>query len=381
MAAGSGVGPGPPRASAAELQLQDAAARLARAPAGWSALVLHLSRLRPPAPRPHHRRVARVLLEEAGRRHDGQVFAMRNGDLVLLCHGALPRSGGETLAETMARLLRADAPAPEAVMSVWGRADHGPALLDYATARLADGAAAPPLPAAPVPAAPARADCIEAVVALAGGGRILDLLRRRDGILLAALRAARGQGGVLDPAGGARLHVALSLATVLAEGFVADAAEMALGVEIPLIDAAADPAGFAVARRHLAAAGLPLVLGGVSPPALALVDPGVLGADLVKLDWSPAMPAAVARAVARLGPERVLLDRAESEAALRWGLARGIRRFQGAHVEAMLAAGRLAACAAARHCTWRQCRERAAIVGAAGRGGCGNPALLAAGAP
>src|ERR1019366_417693 len=68
-----------------ERQLLDAAQRLARRPQGWTALALHLSRLRPPAPRPHHRRIAQAMLQDAARRHDGQVHALRNGDIVLLC--------------------------------------------------------------------------------------------------------------------------------------------------------------------------------------------------------------------------------------------------------------------------------------------------------
>ena len=40
--------------------------RLLRAPEGRTALALHLSRLAPPAPRPHHRRIARALLAEGG---------------------------------------------------------------------------------------------------------------------------------------------------------------------------------------------------------------------------------------------------------------------------------------------------------------------------
>jgi hypothetical protein len=66
---------------------------------------------------------------------------------------------------------------------------------------------------------------------------------------------------------------------------------------------------------------------------------------------------------------------------LSWGLAHGIRRFQGRHADAMLAAGRIGACANGGGCSLRQCSERASATGAGGRAGCSNPALLDAAYP
>jgi len=67
-----------------ERLLHEASERAMRHPAGRVALVLHLSRLAPPAPRPHHIRVARVLLQDSAQRFGGQVIGLRNQDLVLL---------------------------------------------------------------------------------------------------------------------------------------------------------------------------------------------------------------------------------------------------------------------------------------------------------
>ena len=72
---------------------------------------------------------------------------------------------------------------------------------------------------------------------------------------------------------------------------------------------------------------------------------------------------------------------AETEQALTWGLSQGIRRFQGRHVDAMLAAGRIGACAQGGGCTLRQCIERASATGPGGRAGCNNPTLLDAASP
>ena len=115
-----------------------------------------------------------------------------------------------------------------------------------------------------------------------------------------------------------------------------------------------------------------------------LTVPAALAPDLVKLDWHPTVPEGARtldEAVAALGPDRVVLARAETEAALAWGLARGIRRFQGRHVDAMLAAQRIGACSYGRGCTLRQCNERATATGPGGQAGCLNPALLDAAAP
>ena len=62
-----------------------------------------------------------------------------------------------------------------------------------------------------------------------------------------------------------------------------------------------------------------------------------------------------------------MLHGADTEAALRWGLAQGIRRFQGGHVDPTLGAERMMACPVAAGCTLQECAERAAATGAVGR--------------
>ena len=182
---------------------------------------------------------------------------------------------------------------------------------------------------------------------------------------------------------GLAVHLPQTLAGLEPAAF--SAACRPLGVELALLEAVADPDGFAVARRRLAAAGVSVVLDGVSPAALRLLRLHRLGADLVKLAWSPELARQVDRgliaAIGRIGPARVLLDRADTESALRWGLALGIRGFQGRHVDAMLAAGRITACPGGPRCSLAQCSERAAATLPAARMACANPALLEAGAP
>ena len=397
------------------------------------ALVLHLSRLAPPAPRPHHRRVARAVMDDAAQRQEGQVFALHNDDLLLLFRS----DGGIPLAATLAQLFQVDVPDPAELFTLWSLEGDGAALLRYAQARVLD---APPDPAFAEPKGSAEAiNDLESVI---GRSRITDLTQRQTAILLApgqesrlqplfreisfsvavleARIAATGQAQA-DPflfrhlasrldarmldalrqdlqangpltAGargvGPKLHLNLTLSGILSDPFARFAAACRaiaapVAVEIPLVEACADPEAFMAARTRLRFAGLSLVLDCVSHHALMLTVPAVLEPDLVKLDWSPRLPeagAAVARAVAALGESRVVLHRAETEEALRWGLAHGIRRFQGRWVDTMLAAQRIGACGPGR-CSMRQCLERATATGPAGRAGCGNPALLDAASP
>jgi hypothetical protein len=355
-----------------------------------------------------------------------------------------PAAGAPVLPITLARLLRPDAPDTARLISVWSLEEDRDRLLDYASARAADAPPHPPEPepagrpadldgvaslaaTAPItdlvqrqtavllPDRPGRgpgalrplfrelwfsAVALEAGSGLPGAASadptlFRHLATRLDGRMLPALRASLGRGGVLDALapGAPPLHINLALPGILSQDFAALAAAcreagVSLGVELSFMEACADPAAAAEARSVVARAGMQLALDGVSHLGLLLTRPERLAPDILKLDWSPLLPelpeadrARLADALTRLGPERVVLHRAASEAALRWGLAHGIRRFQGRHVDAMLAAARLLACPQAAGCTLPQCMERSLATGAAARRSCGNLALLDAGAP
>ncbi len=230
------------------------------------------------------------------------------------------------------------------------------------------------------------------------------LASRLDRRMLDLLAEAHGGGGPLDAASNVAppAHLNLTLPAIASAAFARFAASCGRtpdavsldghpargGIEVSLIEACADPAGFAEARVRVQAAGLLLVLDRVSHLTLMLTQLGPLRPDLLKLEWAPSL-ATLDRtgaerlddALARLGPSRLVLLRADTEAAVRWGLARGIRRFQGRHVDAMLAASRLADCPQAGGCTLRQCAERGEAAGEAGRRFCRNTRLLDAAVP
>jgi len=403
------------RAAVAERQLLDAVERAQRRGAGTEALLLRLSGLPPPGARPHHRRVARALMDEAALRHGGQVFALRNLDLVLLGPQA-----GSTRA-LLAQLFGGH----DTVVALL---PPGEALLAYARERAADD-----LPVLGPPADPALPPRLGAAEALLGrtspddllqaqvaaemlaGGTLRPLFREVSVRLSALASRLQADGDQMDdpfPAhdlaaplgartldlactdlvqGGSQrlaLHLNLPLSAVLTPAFarlaeIVHARGGRAGIELDLVEALADPAAFERAKERVRAAGFTLALDGIGHEALLLTYPGRLGADLVKLEWSDALRAAgpdAEAALREIGPARIVLTGADGETAMRWGYARGLRRFQGRHVDAMLAASRLGACAFTDACTLRLCAERASAVGAAGRTGCRNAALLDAAA-
>jgi hypothetical protein len=417
---------------ASEQQLLDQLRRLARTPRGWEVLVLHLSLLPPPGALAHHRRIARALMQDNARLHEGQVFALRNGDLVLL---APQRGAPADLARLLLRLLRA----PAHLATLWPLDRPAEGLRAYLTARLdEDATTAPEAPTddtgntdalgALVATLPVAAS-LHRQTAMLLEARMRPLFReisfsmaalearlglhdtaadpflfrhlatRLDRRLLAALARAAGAGGPIDaiPADASvpPVHLNLTLPGILSADFTRFADACAdpdtpsrPAIEVAFVEACADPASFAEARARLSRAGMALVLDGVPHLALLLARPGRLTTGLLKLDWSAQLPhlpaadsAAIDAAIAEIGPERIVLQRAGSETALHWGLARGIRRFQGRHVDAMQAAARITTCPAASACSLRQCLERASAAGPAGRHGCTNPALLDAALP
>jgi hypothetical protein len=415
--------------------LRDAVSRTLRGrPQRWVALALHLSRLAAPAPRPHHQRIARAVLDDAASRREGQLFSLGTGDLVLLF---VASDGGASLATTLAHLFAADAPDPDVLLSRWALPSDLNGLLAFFDAQSTISGA---------PSGPELDAGLAAVTALSHSiapSRIRELLERQSGVLLAmtgsvrvvplyrelrfslpALEARAAASGhvtadpflfrhlmakleraMLDAAiadlkrdgsilaserGGQRmLHVNMTVEAILSPMLdrLAQAATDAgarIAVEIALVEAMADTDAFLRARERLREAGFLLVLDDVSHHALMVTRPAALRPDLVKLDWSRQMPGAgiaLDTALQAIGPAKIVLHNADTEDAVRWGIGRGIRRFQGRHVDAIVAASRLGICPEAGACNLRKCAESERAATAAGRAGCGNLPLLDAGVP
>ncbi len=423
----------------AERQLLDGVARILRQAGnkpGWMLLALHLSRIPPPGPRAHHRRVAAAVLEDAAARGNGQLFALANGDMALLFR---PSDRGEGASGLITRLFQADTPNPATLRSLWPLPDDGIAALEYVHARVTDGGQAVPAPEPQASAgAIARMDelvqvaplhelmhrqtavllqlgqtppmtpiyrevaistaALEARIAAAGQAQadpflfnhlMAQLDRRMLDTLLTDIPGAGVLSGGLDLAA---LHVNLSLTGIMSDKFAALAEAcrqpiadgLRLAIEVAYVEVFADPKLFVLARERVKLARMRLVLDGVTHHAMLITAPAALKADLLKLNWSPAMVdagAGLRAAIARVGANRVVLHRAESEAALAWGMGHGIQRFQGYYVDQILAAERLRACGQGQNCTLRRCSVRAASAGSTVRAECANLPLLDLAAP
>ncbi len=379
-------------------------------------LILHLSRLHAPGPRPHHRRIASALLDGAIQTHGGQVFHCGNGDFVLLTDPATSAA----LVPTLSHLFRPEAPGVDRLLTLWSL----PTDEDAARAHLTSAApSAAVMEDVPVPlGALAAAEAVLASVpvdelvrrqtAVRITARGMEPLYQELSVSLAALEARNGaplpviadpylfrhlaarlDERVLHAAAGTHLatvpaiHLNLTISSVLSAEFMRFAAgrdaTTRLGIELQFMEAVADLPRFSLACDRLRDTGCSLVLDGLDHAVLSLARPAHWQPALLKLDWSPRMATLPARerrlltaALTAFGPERIVLHRAETEAALAWGRSHGIRRFQGRHVDAMLAAERITACRHAAACTLRQCIGRAAATGPGGRAGCRNTDLL-----
>jgi hypothetical protein len=165
----------PPQAGV-ERSLADTVARVLRHPADKVALVLHLSRLAPPAPHAHHLRVAHALLQDCAQRFNGQVLTLPTQDMVLLATmpGALTEAeraaSPEQLRQTLLRLFTADIADSGELTSFW-RLDADPrglrSFLGGAMAPAASGAGRNIQAPASIPASPRSLVALEALVAQA----------------------------------------------------------------------------------------------------------------------------------------------------------------------------------------------------------------------
>ena len=114
--------------------------------------------------------------------------------------------------------------------------------------------------------------------------------------------------------------------------------------EINLLDALADLAGYRRASARLRNVGFGVLIDGIDPLALPYLDVGELDPDLLKLWWNDRIlsgdgqvPALEDR-LSGIDAERIILARVDTEVAVRWGMQRGVRRYQGRFIDGILRA-------------------------------------------
>jgi hypothetical protein len=329
-------------------------------------LHLRLSALGPRLRRGHHRRLLREALEPALRPVRSRLFELPNGDLV-----AVAPPGGRHLQEAeavLAILLGEEAP----LHAVLELPREAAALLAAVEDSLGPPPAARPRPPPPSAFSPAELAGLEQALR---GVSLARFLRRRP-----VCRLARGEDGPVpaweewrlawlelravlspeaDPAAApwlarrlrrlldrrllaelarpeeARGRGPLGLclaAAVLGEAeflrldaLLDPAGRAATVLALPAEDALADPEGFAFARDFARARGYRLALDLPGPELLVALPPERAGVDLLRLPWSPELPALAPA----LPPGRVVLTDADRAAAIGWGWEAGITLFEG----------------------------------------------------
>ncbi len=127
-------------------------------------------------------------------------------------------------------------------------------------------------------------------------------------------------------------------------------------IELQLVDIFAELGAYLFIREFVRDRGYLICIDGLHYLHLPLIDRKRLGADLVKIMWSPdlldglneARRQELKNAIKRAGFDRVVLCRCDTADAIRWGQSFGIRLFQGYYVDSRLRAVRPPAIAAAR---------------------------------
>jgi hypothetical protein len=154
----------------------------------------------------------------------------------------------------------------------------------------------------------------------------------------------------------------LRLATLLSPEFLKfdhefrDGAVGPVIIELQLIDIFAELGAYLFIREFVRDRGYLICIDGLHHLHLPLIDRKRLGADMVKVIWSPDLldftneerRAELRGAIKRAGVDRVILCRCDSTEAIRWGQSFGIRLFQGHYIDSRLRAARPKAIAAAR---------------------------------
>jgi hypothetical protein len=386
------------RPSSNESLLLDHAQRLARHRAGRRAVHVHLSRLRQENRREQHLRIARNAFQNLFRSYDGQLFSVRNADMVFVTRLA----SREEIDSLMAKFQPLFGDDPAALSTDPGRPFY--TVYDLETdydafvalaGRLAEEqnrAAAGPTIYAPeleplrpeelahvdralaqanitglvrrqpicalLPGAPPHPVFNELYVSIADLRNLIapkvDLASSRwlfqhltetlDRRMLASIAA------LPEWKSAARFSINLNISTLLSDPFLAfiesvgSAERRTLVIEVQLFDLAADTSDFTLARDFLHARGHKICLDGVTPLNAGLLDVGRLGVDMVKVVWSPEMADAamtqrrseIAGLVRRIGEARVILCRCGDVAAVESGHALGVSLFQGRYVDALL---------------------------------------------
>ncbi|MBF0270079.1 MAG: hypothetical protein HQL44_15960 [Alphaproteobacteria bacterium] len=155
-------------------------------------------------------------------------------------------------------------------------------------------------------------------------------------------------------------------------------------VEVMPVDVFNDFAAYFRARDMLHAKNHRILIDSLSHLSLGVIDPALFGADLIKMVWTPELPALIENLSAKssrnwleaMGLGRVVLARCDNEKSILWGLGQNITMFQGRFLDSMMAAVTMEKCEKSGGCTLAQCTQRRGVVSGRIRSECPNPLMV-----
>lgn len=146
-------------------------------------------------------------------------------------------------------------------------------------------------------------------------------------------------------------------------------------VEVQLMDIIQNTRNFIMAKDLLHEAGHKILIDGLHPISFRFLDLTLLDPDLVKLNWSPAIPEntdtpPLEETIKEIDSQKIILMRCEDEESIKWGLTNGISRFQGYFIDALSGAGIKRKCKRGNVCSLQECISRKSCIAGPVRSQC-----------
>lgn len=395
-----------------ESLLLDTAERIGRVRQGYTAMHLHLSRLRPQNQRESHRRIALRMFDHLVNTYRSQLFPLSNGDIVVIGKDirfedydqliyklralfskdplvftdtsddsekfatvyAMESEFGKFIgtirelfndSEERKHQPKPQLPRPmtpqilEEVQQRVRQTDMGPLVRRQAVVSVQDVARAKVAFEEYYISMGALAQTVApAIDILSDRWLFLHLSETIDRAALPVM----GQLAMCHTS--AAISLNLNISTVLSQDFAVFSEmlgeERQLVVELQTVDIFHKLDRYFEARRLLRDRGHKILLDGLTPMTLKFVDMDLFDADYVKVVWDADLflserDEEVRTIVQAAGPERFVISRCDSENAVRWGRDEGILCFQGRFIDSIAGLSDFVTCENPEACQLPRC--------------------------
>lgn len=141
----------------------------------------------------------------------------------------------------------------------------------------------------------------------------------------------------------------LNLSSILSDDFrkfddnIRSGVKSSIVLELQPVDIFSDLSSYLLARDYAQNLGYKICIDGVTEKSLRFIDRERLGADLLKMIWTPSLPETIEsdsflqERLKTVGANRAVLCRVDDEDALKFGKSYGISLFQGRYIQNLLA--------------------------------------------